>query len=407
MNQFDEAIQKSIDYLNSEEAKSSLNRDTYWPKWDSPWWHILLLHELGLIKEVPEDIMNLFSKLIDQKVLHFFPFTEDEMPKDTDPYREILCFCAAGSIYQMLFNYGIDVDSKIPWLRDWFTKYQLPDGGYNCNEDAYTKEVQKSSITSTLPVVEALLLINPTALELSALTNAADYIVNHQLFRKLSDHEIMHPNFTEIRFPRFYEYDYLRGFSFLYHFRRLYGYQFPTSITDEVEEMVSQVIVDGLITLKGIPLSEYSYNPTPEGKWEKGKASTFDLLDLVAEPRFKSLVLTKAWNEMKPKYLQVIKSYTRSTDSPIKLAVHEKITVIKNDLDKGWFLLRNKYGEEAWAPIKILRDSVIIQPYDSAELTAHKGDILKIYYEETGWFWCKNQEGEEGFIPKDNLESNG
>lgn len=407
MNHFNEALQKTIDYLNSSDAHFSLKRDVYWPKWDSPWWHILLLHELGLIKEAPQSIMELFAEVINDNVLHFFPFTEEEMPKDTDPYRQILCFCAAGSLYQMLYNYGIDVDLKIPWLREWFTKYQLPDGGYNCNEDAYTKDNPKSSMTSTLPMVESLLLFKNediTDSELDSLYKAAEYIVAHRLFRKLTDQSIMDPNFIEIRFPRFYEYDFLRGFTFLFNYREKYGYSFPDFITDEVEELVNRQLVDQIITLKGISFQERSYNPTSEGKWEKGEASYFDLMKLVMETNHQSLVLTKAWDRMKPKYLKVVESYKSSTAKPIRLVRGESVTIVKKDLEQGWFLLKNEAGQEGWAPLKILKGSTITQNYDASELTVAKGDIVKVYYEETNWYWCKNQEGLKGFVPKENFK---
>lgn len=408
MNHFNEALQKSLDFLNSKDAADSLRRDVYWPKWDSTWWHILLLYELGMIEEVPKDLMELFAEVVNDNVLHFFPFTEDEFPKDTDPYRQILCFCAAGSLYQMLSSYGIEVDKKIPWLREWFTKYQLPDGGYNCNEDAYTKEVQKSSITSTLPMVESLLLLSKkeiTTDELNALVKASDYIVSHKLFRKLTDQSIMDPNFIEIRFPRFYEYDFLRGFTFLYQYREKYGYTFPDSITDEVEELVNKHLMDRIITLKGVPLYDKSYNPLPDGKWEKGDASYSDLLKLLMQTNHQSLVLTKAWEKMKPKYLKVIQEYHRSTEIPVLLSRGEKVEVLKKDLEQGWFLFKNSNQIEGWAPLKILNESTITQNYDSKELTVSKNDILKVYYEETNWYWCKNQEGLTGFVPKKNLES--
>ena len=40
-------IADSVAYLGSDAAVRSIELDTYWPKWHSPWWHMLLLHELG------------------------------------------------------------------------------------------------------------------------------------------------------------------------------------------------------------------------------------------------------------------------------------------------------------------------------------------------------------------------
>ena len=40
-------VELSIAYLASPDALASLEADTYWPKWDSPWWHMVLLRERG------------------------------------------------------------------------------------------------------------------------------------------------------------------------------------------------------------------------------------------------------------------------------------------------------------------------------------------------------------------------
>jgi hypothetical protein len=41
-------VKSSSDYLQSDEALESIEKDPYWPKWNSPWWHMLLLHEIDL-----------------------------------------------------------------------------------------------------------------------------------------------------------------------------------------------------------------------------------------------------------------------------------------------------------------------------------------------------------------------
>jgi len=40
-------------------------------------------------------------------------------------------------MYQVLVACGVDVDQVVPWVRPWFLRYQLPDGGLNCDEQAY------------------------------------------------------------------------------------------------------------------------------------------------------------------------------------------------------------------------------------------------------------------------------
>ncbi|MBI4041333.1 MAG: hypothetical protein HY390_05660 [Deltaproteobacteria bacterium] len=50
----DKAIRKTREYLASPEALNGMERNPYWPKWDSPRWHMLLLHKMDLTKEIPE-----------------------------------------------------------------------------------------------------------------------------------------------------------------------------------------------------------------------------------------------------------------------------------------------------------------------------------------------------------------
>ena len=64
-----EAVQATLDYLASAAALASLARDPYWPKWDSPWWHMALLHELGLSPMIPAAMARTFLRREWQAVL--------------------------------------------------------------------------------------------------------------------------------------------------------------------------------------------------------------------------------------------------------------------------------------------------------------------------------------------------
>ena len=48
------SVQSTIEYLASPEAVASLERDPYWPKWETPWWRMLLLFEMGLADRIPK-----------------------------------------------------------------------------------------------------------------------------------------------------------------------------------------------------------------------------------------------------------------------------------------------------------------------------------------------------------------
>ena len=208
MNSDAEALDKSRFYLSSPDALKSIERDPYWPKWDSPWWHMLLLHELGLTKEIPAAAVKKMVETLKSHYLPTFQIDSKDIPEGVDPIRKGACHCAIGSVYQVLFSYGVDVDLELPWMRPWFLRYQLPDGGLNCDENAYTKQSPKSSIVSTLPCLEAILFCHTKNLspdESSFLDKGANYLLRQQLFRKISTEEIINKNWLEVKFPRFYE----------------------------------------------------------------------------------------------------------------------------------------------------------------------------------------------------------
>lgn len=297
-------LKRSLSYLASPEALQSIARDPYWPKWDSPWWHMLLLYELGLAEKIPAAAVSKLTEVLKGHYLPVFPVRPEEFPEGTDPYRKIACHCAVGSAYQLLFACGVDVDRELPWMRPWLLKYQLPDGGLNCDEKAYLKPVPKSSIVTTLPCLEAVLFCRGrelTAEETAFLDKGAAYLLKHKLFRKVSTGEVIDKNWLEVTFPRFYEYDFLRGFYFLAKWRKQSGFIIPDELTDEVEELVSrQLTPEGMVLKRYNLASRRSYNPGPDGAWALGEASEFELMKETSFDGCLCPPLTRKWSEVKP-----------------------------------------------------------------------------------------------------------
>ena len=61
------------------------------------------------------------------------PDPPGRVPGGADPHRDVSCHCALGSIHQVLAACGVDVDRALPWIRPWFVRYQMADGGLNCD----------------------------------------------------------------------------------------------------------------------------------------------------------------------------------------------------------------------------------------------------------------------------------
>ncbi len=297
------ALCESIKYLNSPEAEKSVALDPYWPKWNSPWWHMTLLYEMGLTETIPYGIMDIMIKAVNSHYLHYFPFTEADAPAGTS-FLTVMCHCALGTIYKIAYARGIDADGEIPWAREWFLKYQLPDGGLNCDEAAYTKPVKKSSMVSTMAPLEAILCCSNHKFnreELDFLDKGAEYLISHRLF-KSSSGRVIDENWLKLCFPRFYEYDVLRGLSFL---ARWASVRNKTIDVSSIEESVSRIkthltnngefIVPKRLSYAGAN----SFTVFEDKTFIKEKASTFELLKAVSSTSKISPYLTNEWNEAK------------------------------------------------------------------------------------------------------------
>jgi len=410
-----EALQQTVSYLASENSLQSIERDPYWPKWNSPWWHMSLLYEMGLAKEIPQITVLKMVQVLKNHYLPIFPIHEGEIPKGTDPYRKIACLCAVGNMYQILFACGVDVDQELPWMKEWFLRYQLPDGGLNCDEKAYTKPISKSSIVTTLSCLEAVLFcrnreLNPE--EIAFLNKGASYLLKQRLFRKVSTGEVIDKDWIEIRFPRFYEYDFLRGFYFLEKWRQTSGFSIPDDLVDEVEELVrNQETKDGIQLKRYNFFDRRSYNPAENGTWSWGEASEMDLMKAISFEGSICEPLTKKWNEVKPQNALVTESYEMAYKNPIKLKTGEAVTIEKRETNPdwlGWVFCIDTRGIGGWVSEKYLKETgssaVVIKDYDATELAVIAGESIKVYYEEFGWCWSKNQQGIKGWVPKKNLQ---
>ena len=90
--------------------------------------------------------------------LHIFLIQPDEWPPGADRARDGSCHCALGSMDQVLAACGVDVDAELPWIRPWFERYQMRDGGLNCDASAYLVHDEcPSSMVGTVAPFEAML----------------------------------------------------------------------------------------------------------------------------------------------------------------------------------------------------------------------------------------------------------
>lgn len=274
------AVEDSVRRLESSWVPTCLARDPYWPKWDSPWWHMVLLWELGLSERIPSSALHAMVEAIDRHYLHHFPIVAGDVPAGVDPTLGGMCHCGLATMYRVLTACGVKVDGAMPWARLWFTRYQLPDGGFNCDEGAYLRDAPHSSFVSTLPVLEAILYDAPSHSPLTdeeerALDRGADYLAKRRLCRSLSrGGTLVDATWLLPCFPRFYEYDVLRGLAWLVDWTLHRGCGLPM-----------EAVVDALEAIAASAGRDFTSNMTTrawmEDRWDRMPSTSFPLLDAV------------------------------------------------------------------------------------------------------------------------------
>lgn len=308
----DALVADTTAHLAEPATLTALDRDAYWPKWDGPWWQMLLLWELGRADAIPRAAAERHAAALDRNCLHLFPLREDELPSGCDPYRGVPCHCQLGCVYQVLAAAGLDVDARLPWLRPWFLRYQLPDGGLNCDEAAYLRPRPCSSFLSTLPPLEAVLRCTPrpfTPEEERFLDRGAEYLVARRLWRSLSKDRVIDASWGQLTFPRYYFYDLLRGLSFLAEWADVRGRRLPRAALDEALGQLEDAtlptgeLAPGRAAIEGTR----TLRRDAAGAWERGQpAGSFPLLEAVSAPGVASPWLTRQWAETRARLERVL-----------------------------------------------------------------------------------------------------
>jgi hypothetical protein len=310
------AMADSVSYLGSDAAQRSLDVDAYWPKWHSPWWHMVLLWELGEARRIPSRAVAKMVEAMNALPLHIFPVRPEEA-RGFDPTRQATCHCALGSIYQVLVACGVDVDAALPWAKPWFSRYQMADGGLTCDETAYLVEHEcPSSMVGTVPPIEAMSL-GPWSPEQEAfLDRAAGFLIERKLM--LGSPTVHNAKERDTQalwlapcFPRFYLYDVLRGLAALVTWAERSGRTIPLAAIEPVASHLVEAFPDGVVRRKrqGFASCPTSRGRTPEGEWKRGFPTTsFALLEASSGVGGASAALTTQWSAARQGLLRLLEA---------------------------------------------------------------------------------------------------
>lgn len=307
---YEAELKQSIDFLESDKAIAMLAADAYWPKWDSPWWHMSLLHEMGMTKRIPERVIRAHIAAMNRIPHKGFPIHPGELPESVDPHRGTPCHCQLGNVFQLHATWGVDADAELPWIRPWFHKYQMADGGLNCDNDAYlAKDEVPSSMVGTIAIFESMLTIPKdrwTAEDRAFIAKGAQFLIDRKLLmgsptKHNADERESAKDWGKLCFPRYYLYDTLRGLNALLKWADVTGEAIPRSAIAEVVQDLETRFADGQLR-NGRHSYEGAGSMTqaPSGEWlRRQPASYFPLLSKLSAIGEVSPFLSRQWADAK------------------------------------------------------------------------------------------------------------
>ena len=283
------AIDESIAYLESPQALQDVCRDPYWPKWDSPWWHMHCLREIGQAHLIPKPVLKRLFDTVKNCYLPGFPFSEADIPAGADPYRSTQCHCQKGCLVGLAIDTQERVDEVMSDAIDWFSRYQMADGGFNCDNEAYLRERPVSSFVSSAPVFEALLECELLGARIpdGLVDNVARFFIERKIHRSIRTGKVIHPAWRDDIFPRFYEYDLLRGTAALTEWMHRRGKTIEEQWFNENCRLVlKQHGASSAANTIRNHQGSFSIQPQEDGRWTNGRSNSFALLDLLGKSEF-------------------------------------------------------------------------------------------------------------------------
>jgi hypothetical protein len=304
------AIADSVRYLASDAAQRSIDADVYWPKWNGPWWHMLLLHEIGEARQIPERATAKLVERLQAFPVKIFPIHPGELPPGASMVRDVMCHCAVGCVAQVLAACGRDVDRELPWFEPWLVRYQMADGGLSCDDAAYrVADECPSSMVGTVAPLEAMLLGRPADWSpgrAAFVERAAAFLIGRRLLLgSPTRHNAVERDRESLWlapcFPRFYLYDALRGLAALVRWAEVTGSALPMSAIAAAVDHLLDTCPDGAVRRGRLCYAEvgtWMESPSgPPGTWVRQQtASTSPLLAATSALGEPCPYLTRQWS---------------------------------------------------------------------------------------------------------------
>ena len=258
-------------YLELFDPKTGLwGGGVYGPKWISTHYTMLELKYMALD---PKNVA--YHTGLGHIINHEWRTTEMTKARDG------LDICVLGMVVGLAV-YGRSVDNRIFEIVDYILAHQMPDGGWNCSWNSKRRPTHKSSLHTTLTILEAFDLYltsgyaHQEATIKTMVSEAENFILKKNLFRSVTTGEIINPAFIKFHYPARWKYDAFRALEYFAVAGRPYDSRMQEAIN---------LVIDGM--RKGYINKGSQYSGRLHFQLEPTKAGRFNTL--------RALIILKAY----------------------------------------------------------------------------------------------------------------
>jgi len=254
--------------------------DVYWPKWSATVWQLILLAEMGMRSDHPavKTGCDYFLKIMDAQDKSWPPpdYSDKDEEGQWPAWRSVWEPCVTGNMARTLAVFGFGEDPRVREMFDWLVKYQLPDGGWNCEPGAWGKEVHHSSFMSTVEPLWAFSELDRQSWPKGgreAVERGVEFMLMHRLYKSDKTGKVIDEDWTKLHFPLFYFYDILHGLRVL----TALGYSQDERINNAKDLLRSKRLADGTWPMEATFLNSMKRNLLKDpktGEWGVVKGET-------------------------------------------------------------------------------------------------------------------------------------
>ncbi|UCG70068.1 MAG: hypothetical protein JSV09_03360 [Thermoplasmata archaeon] len=250
IKELQEQIKKSprVEMLLSERNKDGKIPHRPYAKWYGAHWLLADLADIGYPKK-DESLIPLREQIYEW----LFSKEHEEKIKSIKG-RIRRCASQEGNALYYLLSLGLE-DGKTDELAERLSKWQWPDGGWNCDKKP---DAMNSSFMESLIPLRALALHARVTGKISskeATKKAAEVFLKRNCYRGQRDGNIIKPEFVKLHYPCYWHYDILFGLKVLTEA----GYIHDARCEDALNLLESKRLLDG-----GFPAEKSYYRVANE-----------------------------------------------------------------------------------------------------------------------------------------------